>query len=74
VNTYTFDNETEQTVAKQGVESLQTLALNPVEVKLLHLPPPQKKMGSQEYLSKVIPPMMFRPNSNAFNASIKFFF
>jgi hypothetical protein len=43
VNRYAFDNETEQPVAKQGVVSLQTLAVNPVEIKLTSVSPPQKK-------------------------------
>lgn len=75
MNKYTFENETEQPVAKQGVVSVQKLALNPVEVKLLLFFFPQKiNLSSPKYLGKVIPPMMVRPNSDAFNASIKFFF
>jgi len=57
VNKYTFDNETEQPVAKQGVIRLQTLALKPVEVKLLLFFFPQKiNLSSPKYLSKVITP------------------
>jgi len=57
VNKYTFDNETEQPVAKQGVVSLQTLALNPVEVKLLLFFFPEKiNLSSPKYLSKVVSP------------------
>jgi hypothetical protein len=77
VNIHTFDDENEQPVAKQGVVSVQTLALNLVEVKLLLFFFPLSKkinLSSPKYLSKVIPTRMFKPNKNAFNASVKFFF
>jgi len=56
VNKYTFENETEQPVAKQGIVSLPTLTLNPVEVKLLLFFFPQKiNLSSPKYLSNVTP-------------------
>jgi len=57
VNKYTFDSETEQPVAKQGVASLQTLAVNPIEVKLLvFFFPPKINLSSPKYLSIVVSP------------------